>query len=277
MDYQMEELIPIVSELAQKYANYESTSITYEKAQSFMEAVLYCLKEYQNSNTDSLVQSHMSVKEQYDIGVKRLFEKVEEIRVIFNEVSLKFEDFGVKSLYDTVQKGIPQFLKWYDIRFCPQNTLLTLDYPLLIDCGSLSGADAVHKYIQAVQTEQIFLTALDKDYVVSVLEKYDPNYQDMIENICSIVLTDMIGHIAIKKPLHDAEFLTDDYTRLSKTFGQRPVSDIEHIVEGVIKEIVDRFFGSDGKMLTYLCCETNNIAVRIHTANQYGNLRRVFR
>ena len=168
-------------------------------------------------------------------------------------------------------------MKWYDIRFCPQNTLLTLDYPLLIDCGSLSGADAVHKYIQAVQTEQIFLTAFDKDYVVSVLEKYDPNYQDMIENICSIVLTDMIGHIAIKKPLQDAEFLTDDYTRLSKTLGQRPVSDIEHIVEGVIKEIVDRFFGSDGKMLAYLCCETNNIAVRIHTANQYRNLSKVFR
>ena len=29
MDYQMEELLPVASELAQKYAGYESTSITY--------------------------------------------------------------------------------------------------------------------------------------------------------------------------------------------------------------------------------------------------------
>ena len=43
MDYQMEELLPIVSELAQKYAGFESTSITYEKAQSLMEAVIFCL------------------------------------------------------------------------------------------------------------------------------------------------------------------------------------------------------------------------------------------
>ena len=74
MDYQMEELIPVVSELAQKYAGYESTSITYEKAQSLMEAVLFCLNEYDNSYTNSLVQRDISVKEQYNIGAKLLFE-----------------------------------------------------------------------------------------------------------------------------------------------------------------------------------------------------------
>ena len=40
MDYKMEELLPVVSELAQKYTGYESTSITYEKAQMLMGAVL---------------------------------------------------------------------------------------------------------------------------------------------------------------------------------------------------------------------------------------------
>ena len=219
MDYQMEELLPIVSELAQKYAGYESTSITYEKAQSLMEAVLFCLSEYNGSATDSLVQRDISVKEQYSIGAKLLSEKVENIRKIFNEVSFQFEDFGVKCLYDTVQKGIPQFLKWYDIKFCPQNTILTLDYPLLIDCSSLTGADAVYKYIQAIQTEQIFLGKFDRNYVMLVLEKYNSEYSDMIENICSIVLTNIIGHIAIKKPFNDIDFLYEEYLQLSKIFA----------------------------------------------------------
>lgn len=84
MDYQMEELLPIVSELAQKYAGYESTSITYEKAQSLMEAVLFCLNEYNTSymNTTSLVHKDIPVTEQYNIGVKLLYEKVENIRKI---------------------------------------------------------------------------------------------------------------------------------------------------------------------------------------------------
>lgn len=276
MDYQMEELLPIVSELAQKYAGYESTSITYEKAQSLMEAVLFCLSEYNGSATDSLVQRDISVKEQYSIGVKLLSEKVENIRKIFNEVSFQFEDFGVKCLYDTVQKGIPQFLKWYDIKFCPQNTILTLDYPLLIDCSSLTGADAVYKYIRAIQTEQIFLGKFDRNYVMLVLEKYNSEYSDMIENICSIVLTNIIGHIAIKKPFNDIDFLYEEYLQLSKIFAGKSIPDIENVVKDLIKKIVSQFYENDMDMLEYLCYETNNIAVRIYTANQHEQLSKIF-
>ena len=276
MDYQMEELLPIVSELAQKYAGYESTSITYEKAQSLMEAVLFCLSEYNSSAKDSLVQKDISVKEQYNIGAKLLSEKVENIRKIFNEISFQFEDFGVKCLYDTVQKGIPQFLKWYNIKFCPQNTILTLDYPLLIDCSSLTGADAVYKYIRAIQTEQIFLGKFDRNYVMLVLEKYNSEYSDMIENICSIVLTNIIGHIAIKKPFNDIDFLYEEYLQLSKIFAGKSIPDIENVVKNLIKKIVSQFYKSDMDMLEYLCYETNNIAVRIYTANQHEQLSKIF-
>lgn len=276
MDYQMEELLPIVSELAQKYAGYESTSITYEKAQSLMEAVLFCLSEYNSSAKDSLVQKDISVKEQYNIGAKLLSEKVQNIRKIFNEISFQFEDFGVKCLYDTVQKGIPQFLKWYDIKFCPQNTILTLDYPLLIDCSSLTGADAVYKYIRAIQTEQMFLGKFDRNYVMLVLEKYNFEYRDMIENICSIVLTNIIGHIAIKKPFNDIDFLYGEYLQLSKMFAGKSTPDIENVVKDLIKKIVSQFYENDMDMLEYLCYETNNIAVRIYTANQNEQLSKIF-
>ncbi len=276
MEYKMEELLPVVSELAQKYGGYESTSVTYETAQTLMEAVLFCLNEYHNSNTDSLVHGDISIKEQYDIGVKLVFEKVEKIREIFNEISIRFEDFGVKCLYDTVQKGIPQFLKWYDVKFCPQNTILTLDYPLLTDCSTLKGADAVYKYIRAIQLEQLFLGAFDRNYVTLVLERYNAEYQDMIENICSIVLTNIIGHIALKKPLNDKEFLYEEYFQLSKVFGEKSVTEIENMIKGFIEKIVNRFYDRNREMSAYLCCEINNIAVRIYTANQYGQLSKVF-
>ncbi len=276
MDYQMEELLPIVSELAQKYAGYESTSITYEKAQSLMEAVLFCLSEYNNSYSNSLIQRDISVKEQYNIGAELLSEKVENIRKIFNKISIQFEDFGVKCLYDTVQKGIPQFLKWYDIKFCPQNTILTFDYPLFIDCSSLTGADAVYKYIRAIQTEQKFLGAFDRNYVMSILEKYNSDYRGMVENICGIVLTNIIGHVAIKKPFNDTGFLYEEYLQISKVFAGKSFSDIENIVKELIKKMVSKFYENDMDMLEYLCCETNNIAVRIFTANQHGQLSKVF-
>ena len=45
MDYEMEELIPLVKELCDRYTGKESTSVTYEAAQQLMEAVLYCIHE----------------------------------------------------------------------------------------------------------------------------------------------------------------------------------------------------------------------------------------
>lgn len=276
MKYQMEELLPIVSELAQKYSGCESTSVTYEKAESLMQSVLFCINEYNNSCGNSPARRDISLREQYDTGVKLVYEKVENIRTIFNEISFRFEDFGVRCLYDTVQKGIPEFLKWYDIKFCPQNTILTLDYPLLTDCSSLTGADAVHKYIQAIQTEQSFLNAFDRNYVISVLEKYDPEYTDMIENVCGIVLANMIGHIAIKKPFQDTGLTCEEYIHLAEMFRKKSVYDIESDIKRLTKKIVCQFYESDTAILEYLYCETHNMAARIYTANQHGQLNRVF-
>ena len=276
MDYKMEELLPIVSALAQKYTGCESTSVTYEKAQTLMEAVLYCLDEYRRSCTDSLVHADISVKEQYRIGTELVWEKVQNIRKIFNELSFRFEDFGVRCLYDTVQNGIPHFLKWYDVKFCPQNTILTLDYPLLVDCGSYSGADAVYEYIKAIRLEQLFLGAFDRNFVMSVLERYDSDFREMTENICSIVLTDIVGHIAIKKPFDDIGFEAGEYAELTEIFGGKSIPDLEIAIKDFTKDMTGRFYENNSALLEYLYCDIPNIAARINTTVQHGQLSKIF-
>ena len=103
-----------------RYTGCDSTSVTYEKAQSFMEAVLYCLGEYRNAGQDYLADGNLSVKQQYQIGMELVQKKAEAVSRIFNEISVDFMSYGVICLQDTIQKGIPAFLKWYDVRYCPQ-------------------------------------------------------------------------------------------------------------------------------------------------------------
>lgn len=277
MDYEIEELLPLVSELAQKYSGYESTSITYEKAQTLMGAILYCLEEYKRGRENSLANKNVSIKEQYDIGTRLVYEKAESIQKIFNELSVCFESYGVKCLHDTVQKGIPQFLKWYDVKYSPQDTILIPDYPLLIDCSPLSGVDAVYKYILAIQTEQYFLAAFDKEYVLTVLKSYDPQYEYMTENICAIVLSNTIGHIAIKKPLNETGFQKEDYLQLAKLFEEKTVSEIEGFIRQIIREMAKGLFGNYmDKISEYLCYEAGNMAVRIQTASKYKEIHKIF-
>lgn len=269
MDYKMEELLLIVSELAQKYTSYDSTSVTYEKAQMLMEAVLFCLDEYNSFCADGLVHKDISVRDRYEAGMRLLSEKVEKIRQIFHEVSFSFEDFGVKCLRDTVQKGIPEFLKRYDTRFCPQNMILTLDYPLLTDCSLFAGADAVYRYIRGIRTEQRFLSTLDRNYVISVLEKYDSGYRDMADNICGIVLADMADHAAVKK-LFDGTFREEGHPQWSEVSGIEQVPRTEDMVKNFVKKITKQFFHRDADMEEYLCGGVNLIAAQMNMKKRRG-------
>ncbi len=61
MEYRVEELMLIVSKLAGKYAVFENTSISYEKAQMLMEAVIYCLEAYENHASDVVSRRDISL------------------------------------------------------------------------------------------------------------------------------------------------------------------------------------------------------------------------
>lgn len=276
MDYEMEELFPIVSMLAKKYTHNESTSVTYERAQALLAAVLYCMEECCQEPGVVPVRNAMSAEEQYQAGVRLLTQKVTEITGIFNTLSEQFEDFGVCCLHDTVQKGIPQFLERYDVRFCPQDTILTLDYPVLTDCGKYTGADAVYCYLCAIQKEQQFLQKLDREYVLSVLQKYNAEYRDMIDNLCSVVLGNLVGQLAIQKPLGARGFQEADYLRLEEAFRGKTVNQTADMVRQLIRAMVRQFYENDAELAAYLCQEADNLAVRIDTAVRYGRLKRIF-
>ena len=127
MDYTMEELIPIVGELAEKYTAKESTSITYEKAEQLMGAVLYAIHETElsdmeggddavtgtardkseNANGTVLVQKKgMTARQAYEGGMALVEKKVRKTLAMYNEMMPEFSDYGNICLYDTVVREI---------------------------------------------------------------------------------------------------------------------------------------------------------------------------
>ena len=75
--YEMEELVPLVAKLSEKYTSKESTSVSYETARQLMEAVMYCINECVSDQT--LVSSQrLSAAKAYKYGYEALIEKVEQ-------------------------------------------------------------------------------------------------------------------------------------------------------------------------------------------------------
>lgn len=247
MEYEMEELVPIVGRLAEKYTSKESTSISYEKAQQLMEAVLYCIGQAEQVEKYTLVSdTKCSAQKMYEIGAMRVEEKVKKALQIYNKIIPYFSSYGNKCLYDTFVKGIPEFFKWYDYSYAPQNTILTLDYPVLKDLSGYTGIDRIYEFLICVCQEQKFLMRFPDQYVEQVLWKYNKSYQTMIDNICEIVLGDLLL--------------------------QRGFCDSQEQLQHKVERLAEKYYDHDRELQEYLLEAVPNIAVRMKISAVYGNL-----
>ncbi|NLL77977.1 MAG: hypothetical protein GX235_12165 [Clostridiales bacterium] len=241
MEYEIGELFPIVKRLTDKYTSKESSSVTYEKAEQLMGAVLYCIRErdkkLQNAeNTENMKNAEkagkteldvvenakISAVEAYNEGYQLVIHKAERAKMLYEEIIEDFDSYGNLCYYDTIGKGMPEFFVHYDARFFPQNHILTLDYPLLIDTPSdLCGIDLIYSYLRAVWIEQRFLGVFPRSYVIEALREYHRCYEELILNICSVVIRNIVGRmLAEEKEVQklSVEMLENKMMELLKTF-----------------------------------------------------------
>ena len=267
MDYEMEELVPIVGKLAEKYTSHESTSITYEKAEQLMGAVLYCIHElWESSGNAPSLNKKLSAQRAYEMGAAYVREKTGKALDLYNRILPEFCHYENKCLYDTFVKGIPEFFKWYDIQFEPQNTILTLDYPLLKDISEYTGIDKIFEFIKSIGLEQKFLKLFPAGYVINILSKDNRNWQESMDNICEIVFTHVIGHIMLGKTLTVIELKETDYFYMQEMFEQIALEDIKKHLEVTLEIYIKNYYENDRELLNYLSGAISGIVVRLKNA-----------
>lgn len=272
MEYTMEELVPLVGKLAESYTAGESTSIPYERAEQLMEAVCYCIRELEQSGQTSLASTDgLPAQKAYELGAAAVRKKAEAALRQYNELLTEFDCYKNTCLYDTFVKGMPEFFRWYDIRFEPQNTILTLDYPVLRDLSAYTGIDKIQEYIRCIGLEQKFLRRFPKEQVARLLSGYDAQYEEMIDNLCEAVLLSVLGHSLAGSPL-EAAFTESDYRRLSELLLQTERERLAKQLEAVVKAVVKKYYEDDGELCSYLLPEVGGLALRLKNAAEHQSL-----
>lgn len=273
MSFDMEELLPVVAQLAEQYTGYESTSVSYERAEALMGAVIYCISEYEASCKYDISVRKVSAKDAYKAGARLVQEKVEALMRNYEALMQDFCDYGNHALSDTICNGIPAFLKHYDTKYEPQNTILTLDYPVLEDYHMHCGIDRIDLYVKAISLEQCFLKQYDTSYVQEVLNAYSGDYANLLENIAGIIFTNTIGHIlsgkAIALPLQNNDY-EDMYRRFQA--GKLTLSGIDAFARDFLKT----YYSQENDVISYLCAGLPDILTRISNALENHCLERVF-
>lgn len=273
MNFSMEELLPIVAWLTEKHTSKESTSISYDRARQLMEAVLYCIRqcdgEYELVNSNGV-----SAKELYQSGYERVIEKVKRTQIAYNKMIVNFCAYENENYHDTVTKAIPGFFRYYDARFAPQETIITMDYPTICPIMDCSGIDAVEKYIQYISYEQQFMGVLPKEYVQEVLYRYQSGYKKQFYNICSIILRHILGHMILGKSLGQVT-TEEDYEVLQAIILQHESRWIEETFSKLLKRLIEEKYNDNKLIERYLQADLKNFVTEIRVAAQNGSIQRV--
>lgn len=273
MKYEMEELIPIVAGLADQYTSKESTSISYERANHLMEAVLYCID--QCSEGRQLTGSRgLTAIEAYRYGYELVVQKVKRTQELYNEMIMDFCAYGNENYRETVERAMPGFFRYYDAKFAPQETIITMDYPTIRPIADKTGINAVAKYIEYISYEQRFLRALPEKYICDILLRFQPDYGKQFYNICEIILRHILGYMLIGKPLGKR---TDkkEYEAFSERILERDTEYLEKLLEKLLHQLILEKYADDESLEEYLQADIRNFTVEIKTAVQHNTIKKV--
>ena len=276
--YEMNDLIPVVAMLTRQYTGIESSSVTYEKANQLMEAVMYCIRETGQNGDTSLASQQQSAMQAYKTGAQLVRRKTEELLSFYESNRHMFSTYGNGYLADVLEKGLPAFFMYYDEKYEPQNTILTLDYPIFVDLTAYQGIDCVDLYVRSIAEEQRFLAKFGEDYVRRVLRAYSEDYEELPENIAGIVLGNIIGHLLAGRKLaeklreEDLQGICEQYVYCEKKKG----GGFRESVSGVAAAFLTQHFAGEEQVQRYMMAGLSDICARIENAAANKNLDKIF-
>ncbi len=271
--YEMEELVPLVAKLSEKYTSKESTSVSYETARQLMEAVMYCMNECASDQT--LVSSQrLSAAEAYKYGYEALIQKVKRTQAAYNEMIVDFCGYGNRNYEATVEKAIPGFFLYYNAQFAPQETIITMDYPTICPVTGKSGIDAIETYVKYISFEQKFMGAFQRQYIYEVLGRDHADHKNGFDNICRVILRYVLGHLLIKKGFRE-EVSEQDYEKLCDLVISSSEQQLREVFIGLLEQLVNEKYDADMGMRDYLACDLDDLVVEMQNAAEHDVMQQV--
>ena len=157
------------------------------------------------------------------------------------------------------------------MKFCPQDTIITLDYPVLKDISGYTGIDKIYEFIRCIQMEQGFLSIFPEDFVLQVLFRYDKEYRELIDNICEIVLSWVAVYILAGKPLSEENLDGADHQIIQEIFETNKMEDICGQLGLKVSAMVEKYRPNSRGLTQYLLGSIRGIAVRLKHGVRAGN------
>ena len=121
-----------------------------------------------------------------------------------------------RAYIDTLEHGLPLFFSSYDKTYAAHECPGSIDYPLFVDVGRLSGVEYISAYIDALSVEAAFLHRWPREHIDALLRGYSPGWRDLLVNAYEHALTNALGLVLCGHDVMRLDLSADHRTCLSE-------------------------------------------------------------
>lgn len=267
----------LLGKRVERYTTGDSGSVPVETAQELLESICYTLDlalRTEGLAPRTLLTEPLDAllaRGQQEIG--RLLTQCESL---LHQACAGAPDISNRSLQDTL-RSIGGLRRRYDYWLFAHPICCDIDYQLCRPVPeSLRGAEYVAEYLRRIIAENGVLALFDPQTAVRLLQRYCPDYEGLLINLCEPVFTNAVGLLLAGRPPLPLRLTDEDLGRLDGLFSALSASAGRRALEDAARRFCRECGVTDGYTRAYLRDVAADLWPRIAAARDFGGLAGIF-
>jgi len=269
----------ILQNLIKRYTKGKCSSLKEDTVFHMLNSIYYTIEAGKREKiyAEALYPSHLQDEfDLYNRGIKVIEKTVDECKLLYEDIKENRLNVPVLIYNDTIDNALPEFFKNYDIVFAAQDTVSSMDYPLIFDDMSIKGIFYIKQYLEELKLETDFCRLFGDCLVKKILLNYGKKYRaDVFElpvNIFQVVFDQcffltLCGSFEKRTAVSIVEF-----NMLEKILSSKNQDKLLNAADNVLKKIIDKYHIKDSLLVDYLNKYGNSFRIRFSKTCSSGNL-----
>lgn len=240
------------------FTNNESSSVRTETAEGILQSLLYSM-DYYLMKLPSLQQSmeaiqQINIIEIYKRGLALVNSDIQLARQLLQDVQSTRIPVSLVAYNDTID-GLGEFFRSYDVKFDAQNTVVSIDYPLLFDDFSRTGIDYIKRYLEHLKLENELCSRFPPEDINLLLEGYGRlyglDYTQPLINISELVLKNALCTVLTGREVDILAINREDCDLLERRLQMLTEGQISGLLQAAMNKIFMRLAIADPSAQQY--------------------------
>jgi len=131
---------------------------------------------------------------------------------------------------------------------------------------TLCGADAINVYVECGYLEQMFLKALPQEYIGYVLQAYSEDSDDLIINLASILVRNILGCRIAAKQVDTRGYTEKEQERIQKFVDGNTTESLEQKLQTSVDELMIFLYHGNVPLGDYLKNDMHDFSFELKNA-----------